>query len=29
MLGWAGLRGATPIVFATFPVTEGIPQRRH
>ena len=22
MLGWAGLRGATPIVFATFPVTE-------
>jgi potassium/hydrogen antiporter len=21
MLGWAGLRGATPIVFATFPVT--------
>jgi potassium/hydrogen antiporter len=25
LLGWAGLRGATPIVFATFPVTEGIP----
>jgi potassium/hydrogen antiporter len=25
MLGWAGLRGATPIVFATFPVTEGLP----
>jgi len=25
MLGWAGLRGATPIVFATFPVTEEIP----
>ena len=24
MLGWAGLRGATPIVFATFPVTEDI-----
>ena len=24
LLGWAGLRGATPIVFATFPVTEGI-----
>ncbi len=24
ILGWAGLRGATPIVFATFPVTEGI-----
>ncbi|MBE2315160.1 potassium/proton antiporter [Solirubrobacter sp. CPCC 204708] len=25
ILGWAGLRGATPIVFATFPVTEGLP----
>ncbi len=24
MLGWAGLRGATPIVFATFPVTMGV-----
>jgi cell volume regulation protein A len=24
LLGWAGLRGATPIVFATFPVTAGI-----
>src|SRR3954465_5317080 len=24
MLGWAGPRGATPIVFATFPVTEHI-----
>jgi cell volume regulation protein A len=24
LLGWAGLRGATPIVFATFPVTEGL-----
>jgi cell volume regulation protein A len=24
ILGWAGLRGATPIVFATFPVTAGI-----
>ena len=24
LLGWAGLRGATPIVFATFPVTERI-----
>jgi cell volume regulation protein A len=25
LLGWAGLRGATPIVFATFPVTEHVP----
>jgi cell volume regulation protein A len=24
LLGWAGLRGATPIVFATFPVTSGL-----
>jgi cell volume regulation protein A len=24
LLGWAGLRGATPIVFATFPVTEHV-----
>jgi potassium/hydrogen antiporter len=24
LLGWAGLRGATPIVFATFPVTAGV-----
>ena len=28
LLGWAGLRGATPIVFATFPVTAGIGQGR-
>ena len=26
MLGWAGLRGGTPIVFATFPVTAGLDQ---
>jgi cell volume regulation protein A len=25
VLGWAGLRGALPVVFATFPVIEGIP----
>src|SRR4051812_3247665 len=28
LLGWAGLRGATPIVFATFPVTEHIDNGR-
>jgi potassium/hydrogen antiporter len=28
LLGWAGLRGATPIVFATFPVTAGIAHGR-
>ena len=26
MLGWAGLRGAIPVVFATFPVTAGVSQ---
>ena len=26
LLSWAGLRGALPVVFATFPVIEGIPQ---
>ncbi len=25
-LGWAGLRGAIPVVLATFPVIEGVPQ---
>lgn len=28
LLGWAGLRGATPIVFATFPVTAGLTHGR-
>jgi potassium/hydrogen antiporter len=28
MLGWAGLRGATPIVFATFPVVADLDQGR-
>ena len=28
MLGWAGLRGATPIWLATFPVVAGVAQRR-
>jgi potassium/hydrogen antiporter len=26
LLGWAGLRGAMPVVFATFPVIAGVPQ---
>lgn len=26
VLGWAGLRGAVPVVLATFPVIEGIPR---
>jgi cell volume regulation protein A len=26
LIGWAGLRGALPVVFATFPVIEGIPE---
>lgn len=25
-LGWAGLRGAVPVVLATFPVIEGVPR---
>jgi potassium/hydrogen antiporter len=28
LLGWAGLRGAVPIVLATFPVLEGVPDAR-
>jgi potassium/hydrogen antiporter len=28
LLGWAGLRGAVPVVLATFPVIEGVPQSR-
>jgi cell volume regulation protein A len=26
VLGWAGLRGAVPVVLATFPVLEGVPR---
>jgi cell volume regulation protein A len=28
LLGWAGLRGAVPIVLATFPVLDGVPHAR-
>jgi potassium/hydrogen antiporter len=28
VLGWAGLRGAVPVVLATFPVIEGVPAGR-
>lgn len=28
VLGWAGLRGAVPVVLATFPVLEGVPRAR-
>jgi cell volume regulation protein A len=28
VLGWAGLRGAVPVVLATFPVIEGVPRAR-
>ena len=28
MLGWAGLRGAVPVVLATFPVIEHVPRQR-
>ena len=28
VLGWAGLRGAVPIVLATFPVLEGVPHAK-
>ena len=27
-LGWAGLRGGVPVVLATFPVIEGVPDSR-
>jgi potassium/hydrogen antiporter len=29
VLGWAGLRGAVPVVLATFPVIEGVPESRN
>jgi len=29
LVSWAGLRGAVPVVFATFPVIEGIPEAEH
>ena len=29
VLGWAGLRGAVPVVLATFPVIEGVPRTAH
>ena len=28
LLGWAGLRGAVPIVLATYPLAEGLPQSK-
>jgi cell volume regulation protein A len=28
LLGWAGLRGAVPVVLATFPVIDGVPHSR-
>ena len=28
VLGWAGLRGGVPVVLATFPVIEGVPDSR-
>ncbi len=28
LLGWGGLRGAVPVVLATFPVIEGVPRSR-
>ena len=28
LLGWAGLRGAVPVVLATFPVIDGVPRSR-
>jgi potassium/hydrogen antiporter len=29
LVSWAGLRGAVPVVFATFPVIEAIPEAEH